>query len=217
MFFSNLKGKIEGGGNPLACCYHRIRQKNVPGEERKVKMLSRETSPANQGLWEFVDQLGWRGRRGPMISVSGSLEGLWGVCELHATWCRWSLRSQATLIPQILPNVLKKELVLSCQAYKFPVSLLCERSRYFLFFDHQTTTYPYLCNSIYRLKKVKVAQSCLTICDLLDCRLLCPWEFSGKNTGVGSQSLLQGIFLTQGSNPGLTHCRRILYCLSHQR
>ena len=139
------------------------------------------------------------------------------MCELHATWCRWSLRSQATLIPQILPNVLKKELVLSCQAYKFPVSLLCERSRYFLFFDHQTTTYPYLCNSIYRLKKVKVAQSCLTVCDLLDCRLLCPWEFSGKNTGVCSQSLLQGIFLTQGSNPGLTHCRRILYCLSHQR
>ena len=31
-----------------------------------------------------------------------------------------------------------------------------------------------------------------------------------------SHSLLQGIFLTQGSNPGLLHCRKILYCLSHQ-
>ena len=37
-----------------------------------------------------------------------------------------------------------------------------------------------------------------------------------KNTGAGCRSLLQGISLTQGSNPGLLHCRRILYCLSHQ-
>ena len=37
-----------------------------------------------------------------------------------------------------------------------------------------------------------------------------------KNTGVGSLSLLQGIFLTQGSNWGLLHCRRILYQLSYQ-
>ena len=38
----------------------------------------------------------------------------------------------------------------------------------------------------------------------------------GQNTGIGSLSLLQGIFPTQGSNPGLPHCRRILYHLSHQ-
>ena len=38
----------------------------------------------------------------------------------------------------------------------------------------------------------------------------------GKNTGVSSLSLLQGIFLTQGSNPGLLHCRQILYHMSHQ-
>ena len=37
-----------------------------------------------------------------------------------------------------------------------------------------------------------------------------------KNTGVGSLSLLQGIFPTQGLNPGLLHCRQILYQLSHQ-
>ena len=37
-----------------------------------------------------------------------------------------------------------------------------------------------------------------------------------KNTGVGSLFLLQGIFPTQGLNPGLPHCRRILYHLSHQ-
>ena len=43
----------------------------------------------------------------------------------------------------------------------------------------------------------------------------CPWN-SGKNTGVGSHSLLQGIFLMQGLDPGLLHCRQILYQLSLQ-
>ena len=38
----------------------------------------------------------------------------------------------------------------------------------------------------------------------------------GKNTGVGCHGLLQGIFPTEGSNPGLLHCGQILYCLSHQ-
>ena len=47
-------------------------------------------------------------------------------------------------------------------------------------------------------------------------RLLCPWNSPGKNTGVGCHSLLQGIFLTQGSNLGFLHCKQILYCLNHQ-
>ena len=47
-------------------------------------------------------------------------------------------------------------------------------------------------------------------------RLLCPWNSPGKNTGMGSHSLLQGIFPTQGSNPGLPHRRQILYQLSHK-
>ena len=42
------------------------------------------------------------------------------------------------------------------------------------------------------------------------------WNSPGQNTGVGSLSLLQGIFPTQGSNPGLPHCRQILYQLSHK-
>ena len=45
---------------------------------------------------------------------------------------------------------------------------------------------------------------------------LCPWNFPGKNTGVGTHSLLQGIFSTQESNSGLLYCRQILYHLSHQ-
>ena len=47
-------------------------------------------------------------------------------------------------------------------------------------------------------------------------RFHCPWNSPGKNIGVGSHSLLYKIFLTQGSNPGLPHCRQILYPLSHQ-
>ena len=43
-----------------------------------------------------------------------------------------------------------------------------------------------------------------------------PWNFPGQNTGVGSLSLLQGIFPTQGSNPDLPHYRQILYQLSHK-
>ena len=46
--------------------------------------------------------------------------------------------------------------------------------------------------------------------------LYSPWNYPGQNTGVGSHSLLQWIFPTQGLNPGLPHCRRILYHLSHQ-
>ena len=48
-------------------------------------------------------------------------------------------------------------------------------------------------------------------------RLYSPWNSPGQNTGVGSLSLLHGIFPTQGSNPGLPHCRQILYQLSHKR
>ena len=51
--------------------------------------------------------------------------------------------------------------------------------------------------------------------ELDNSRTLCT-EFSGKNIGVGSESLLQGIFWTQGLNLGLLHCKWILYHLSHQ-
>ena len=48
--------------------------------------------------------------------------------------------------------------------------------------------------------------------------LVTPWAVAvhGKNTRVGSHFLLQGIFPTQGLNPGLLHCRLILYGLSYQ-
>ena len=43
-----------------------------------------------------------------------------------------------------------------------------------------------------------------------------PWNSPGQNTGVGSLSIIQGFFPNQGSNPGLLHCGRILYQLSHK-
>ena len=63
--------------------------------------------------------------------------------------------------------------------------------------------------------KVKVVQSCPTLCDPMDC-LYSPWDSPGQNTGVGSLSLFQAIFPTQESNPGLPHGRWILYQLSYK-
>ena len=60
-----------------------------------------------------------------------------------------------------------------------------------------------------------VTQSRPTLCN--PCKAPRQWNFPGKNTGVGCHSLLQGIFLTQGPNPGLLHYRHIFHCLSHQR
>ena len=56
-----------------------------------------------------------------------------------------------------------------------------------------------------------VTQLCPTLCDPMDkpTRLISPWNSPGKNTGVSSHFLLQGIFPTQESNPGLLHCRWI--------
>ena len=55
-----------------------------------------------------------------------------------------------------------------------------------------------------------VVSSSLPLLGLQPSRLLCPWDSPGQNTGVGSHSCLQGIFPTQGSNPGLPYCRQIL-------
>ena len=63
--------------------------------------------------------------------------------------------------------------------------------------------------------KVKWTSRCSVVSSSLQSHgLYSPWNFLGQNTGAGSLSLLQGIFLTQGSNTGLQHRRRILYQLS---
>ena len=58
--------------------------------------------------------------------------------------------------------------------------------------------------------KVRVLVAQLWPHGLEPARLLCPWNSPGRSTGVGSHFLLQGIFLTQGSNPRLLHCKQLL-------
>ena len=70
-----------------------------------------------------------------------------------------------------------------------------------------------------RVRACFIAQSRLTLCDPVDCSppgSSVHGDSPGKNTGVGCDAFLQGIFPTQGSNPGLLYCRGILYHLNHQ-
>ena len=76
-----------------------------------------------------------------------------------------------------------------------------------------------LSHRMYAFLKVLVAQSRPTLCDTMDYSL--PGAsvhelFQARTLGVGCHSLLQGIFLTQGLNPGLLQCRQILCSVSHQ-
>ena len=64
-------------------------------------------------------------------------------------------------------------------------------------------------------ESLEVTSGSLKSHGLQPARLLCPWNSPGKSPGVGCHFLLQGIFLIQGSNPGLLHCRQILYQLSY--
>ena len=78
------------------------------------------------------------------------------------------------------------------------------------------------CNSQSLYIRYKVKSSCSVVSSSLrphglwPTRLPCPWDFPGKSTGVGCHFLLQRIFPTQGSNPGLHHCRQTLYHLNHE-
>ena len=80
----------------------------------------------------------------------------------------------------------------------------------------------YSCNELSAALRKCESVSCSVISNsfrphgLLPTRLLCLWNYSGKNTGVSCHSLLHGILPTQESNPGLLHCRQCLYHLSHE-
>ena len=71
-------------------------------------------------------------------------------------------------------------------------------------------------NKVLKNKKIGSESHSVVSDSLQPHGLYSPWNSQGQNTGGGSLSLLQGIFPTQGSNPGLLHCRCILYHLSHQ-
>ena len=87
---------------------------------------------------------------------------------------------------------------------------------FFLFPPTTDTVCVCVCLCVYVCESCSVKSSSLQHHGLLPIRLLYPWNSPGENTRVGYNALLQGIFLTQGSNSGLPHCGQILYCLSHQ-
>ena len=66
------------------------------------------------------------------------------------------------------------------------------------------------------ITRESVSESHSVMSDSLQLHVYSPWNSLGQNTGVGSLSLLQGIFPTQESNWGLVHCRQTLYQLSHK-
>ena len=75
---------------------------------------------------------------------------------------------------------------------------------------------PYICMKKCEGVSLSVVSNSLKLHGLQLTSLFCPWNSPCKNTGVGSHSLLQGIFLIQGSNLRFLHCKQILYRLSHQ-
>ena len=86
----------------------------------------------------------------------------------------------------------------------------------------KTRTYKHCswqCKMVQPIWKTIPCESCSVVSNsswphgLQPARVLCPWNSPGQNTGVGSHSLLQGIFPTQGSNPGILHCRWILFTI----
>ena len=73
---------------------------------------------------------------------------------------------------------------------------------------------PYLVCAVYICSVMSDSSWAQTLCSPPDSYV--HGDSPGKNTGVGYHALFQGIFPTQGSNPGLLHCKWILYCLSLQ-
>ena len=87
----------------------------------------------------------------------------------------------------------------------------------------KSVMHPTISSSIHHIDIISIyssyheSESCSVVSDSWQPHwLYTPWNSTGQNTGVGSLSLLQGIFPTQGSNPGLPHCSQILYQLSHK-
>ena len=141
-------------------------------------------------------------------SESGFTEGSSACAFTGSLLCTWN-------------NKYKNEFILSLDTFKavqfYPHDSIAYSFIISLFwYKIFITKHGYSCKS--KQESKWIAQPCPTLCNLMDCSL--PGSsihgiFLGKNIGVGCHSLLQGLFLTQGSNPGLLHCTQILYQLSH--
>ena len=134
------------------------------------------------------------------------------MADLCIYYCR--LVCPPPLMPSHVPFAGKFLCMLQDLASVFLLNLSLNFSGSVGYFHSCATTMPCTCAVL-----CLVTQSCPTLCDPMNCSL--PGSSvhggsPGKNTGMGSLFLLQGIFLTQELNQGFLHCRRILYQLSFQ-
>ena len=108
------------------------------------------------------------------------------------------------LCQQIFPTQRSNPHLLSSPALQAASLLLIHQKAHHLKVDY------------HKMKVKNESESCSVMSNSLQSHgLYSLWNSPGQNTGVGSLSLLQGVFTTQGLNPGLLHCRWILYQLSH--
>ena len=136
------------------------------------------------------------------------------TCQaLHSGWFVPNCKHQKTLViwtnwERIKPKLLKSPHKEGQQEGKAHLFL----SRWELGYDWKTE----VSRDLFPWHKQK-SESCSVVSNSLQPHgLWSPWNSLGQNTGVGSLCPLQGIFPTQGSNPGLPYCRQILYQLSHK-
>ena len=141
-----------------------------------------------------------------------------GLIFLEIDW--FDLLAVQEAIRSLLQHLSSKVSILQCSAF-FMVQLslssvvLESKKRKSV----TTSTFsPSICHEVMGSEdSILVSENCSVVSDSLWSHVLySPWNSPGQNTGVGSLSFLQAIFPTQGLNPGLPHCRRILYQLGHK-
>ena len=122
----------------------------------------------------------------------------------------WYKYSMITTFSDIMLQIWKLLLNLKTSYHKKIIQLCMVTERNYTYCGDHFTTHAVLC---------LVAQSCPSLCDPMNYSLPgspVHGDSPGQNTGVGCHAFLQGIVPAQGLNPGLPHCRQILYHLSHQ-
>ena len=166
--------------------------------------------PGSRRVWNlYVGGAGW------FLSFCGFCHGV-TQCSCR---CQSFPAECYPLSPWLQPC---SEMGLRKLVFKVGTLRLKKKKKRFIYYLYLSwfLNYELACSGKVKLKVKKVSCSVVSDslwpCGLWPTRFLCPWNFPGQNTGVGCYFLLQGIFLTQGLNPGLPLCRQILYHLNHQ-
>ena len=181
------------------------------GLQHQLSSLTSECGSANSGLlWESLEKCDRAGEEWHMLVVwpcpkdaltGPALPGCTSqVLRQLVHWRRQHPRGPHATLPELC-SLLKMQL------------LLCPHSCFLHKYCHSWWS------SLVPSAKVKVlvTPSRSTLCYPMDYSPpgSRPWNSPGKNTGVGCRSFLHGVLPIQGSNPGLLHCRQILYHLNH--